>query len=84
MGDTKAPFFLVECFDHSTWDSLVASIQETYSHSGTPLSSVFILSDLNTDIYLFGATDPQYRKNFGSTRLILYAIERSFEGEKGI
>lgn len=62
----------------------LGSLDIAYSNSGTPLSSVFILSDLNTDIYLFGATDPQYRKNFGSTRLILDAIERSFEGGKKV
>ena len=62
----------------------LGSLDIAYSDSGTPLSSVFILSDLNTDIYLFGATDPQYRKDFGSTRLILDAIERSFEGERRI
>jgi hypothetical protein len=58
------------------------SLDMVYSRSGTPLSGVFILSDKNTDIYLFGATDPQYRKEFGSTRLILDAIKRSFETEK--
>jgi hypothetical protein len=64
--------------------NLLGSLDIAYSKSGAPLSGVFILSDENTDIYLFGATDPQYRKEFGSTRLILDAIERSFSDKKSI
>ena len=64
--------------------NLLGSLDIAYSKSGAPLSGVFIISDQNADIYLFGATDPQYRKEFGSTRLILDAIERSFSDKKSI
>lgn len=53
-----------------------------YSKNGQPVSGIFILTDEKTDVYLFGATDPTYRKLFGSTRLILEAIQRTFDERK--
>ena len=55
-----------------------------YSKEGEPVSGAFILSDKNTDVYLFGANDNNYRDSYGSTRIILDSIKETFEESKKI
>jgi hypothetical protein len=58
------------------------SLDLIYSNDGKPYSGVFIISDIKTDVYLFGATDPEQRNLYGSTHLILNAIRRSFKNSR--
>ena len=53
-----------------------------YSEQGEPIAGVFILSDLKTDYYLFGANDIRYKEAHGPTRLLLDSIKESFESSK--
>ena len=49
------------------------------SEAGIAVSSLFVLHGRETDYALIGASDPNYYKNFGATRLILTAIQSSIE-----
>ena len=49
------------------------------SEAGVVVSSLFVLHGRETDYALIGASDPNYYKNFGATRLILTAIQSSIE-----
>lgn len=53
-----------------------------YSSHGEPISGVFILSDKQTATYLFGANDVKHRHVFGSTRLLVEAIRKSYSEKK--
>lgn len=53
-----------------------------YSDHGDPAAGVFILSNETTDVYLFGASDPNFHKLNGSTRLLLDSIKDSFSAAR--
>ncbi len=46
-----------------------------------PISSVFFLNDDRTVYYLIGASDPNYRKKYGSTFLLLNSIKDFFSSD---
>lgn len=52
------------------------------NNAAKAVSGMFILSDDETDFYLFGASDPKYRDSNGPTRMLLEAIENSFENSR--
>jgi len=49
-----------------------------YTDRGDPVAGVFILSNKTTDVYLFGASDQNFHKINGPTRLLLDSIKESF------
>lgn len=49
--------------------------------NGEPVSSVLFLYDDRTAYYLFGANDPDHRKSFSGTYLLLNMIKQMFDRE---
>ena len=63
---------------HSGISTRQGKLDLIYLPNGEPVSGMYTLSDDKSDYYLYGATDPKHRSTFGSTHLMLNAIERTF------
>jgi ribosomal protein S18 acetylase RimI-like enzyme len=62
--------------DHSTtygFGRMMTALKD-----GMPVSAVLFLYDDRTAYYLFGANDPQYRKSFGGSLLLLTLVRDAF------
>jgi lipid II:glycine glycyltransferase (peptidoglycan interpeptide bridge formation enzyme) len=58
--------------------SLQGKLDLIYLPNGEPVSGMYTLFDDKSEYYLYGATDPKHRGTFGSSLLMLNAIERTF------
>ncbi len=63
---------------HSGISSKQGKLDIIYLPNGEPASGMYTLFDDKSDYYLYGATDPKHRSTFGSSLLMLNAIERTF------
>jgi len=63
---------------HSGISSRQGKLDLIYLPNGEPVSGMYTLFDDKSEYYLYGATDPKHRGTFGSSLLMLNAIERTF------